>query len=243
MNFIALISGGKDSIYTIKKLQNNGHNLIGLLYIYDISETIDSYMYQTVGKEIIHLYSECLQVPLYVYQTKAKSKNIELDYVETSDDEVEDLFLALEDIQKRTKFDAVSSGAILSNYQKNRILNICERLNIQSLTPLWNYDQKILLNEMIESGLDAFIVKIASPDLKQNVIGCNLKEIKNVIEKTKFDNYCGEGGEYESLVSYMPGFKKRIKINEFEILRHPDEEEREWNVYFMKIKKYELVNI
>ncbi|KAM0676136.1 diphthine--ammonia ligase [Gurleya vavrai] len=249
MNFIALISGGKDSIYTICLLKNQGYNLVGLLYKQNDSNNFDSFMYQTVGHEIIHLFSECLNVPIFTYKTKSICKNENLSYEPTDNDEVEDLYDALYDISRNIKFDALSSGAVLSNYQKNRVENVCKRLNCASLAPLWNKNQKQLLDEMINYGMDAKIVKVAADGFGKECIGFNLKQIRDKIDELEskkqnlYFNYCGEGGEYESITCYAPGFVKRILIKEYDIERHPDEMEKEWNVFYMKIKKYKIFDI
>ena len=47
------------------------------------------------------------------------------------------------------KVEGVSSGAILSTYQKNRVENICERLGMESLAYLWKRNQAELLQGML----------------------------------------------------------------------------------------------
>ena len=56
--------------------------------------------------------------------------------------------------------EAVSSGAILSTYQKNRVENICQRLNMKSLAYLWSRNQSDLLDEMINQGIHAILIKV-----------------------------------------------------------------------------------
>ena len=63
MKFIALVSGGKDSIFNIIECMSYGHELVCIGNLYHSGE-IDSYMYQTVGGEIIDLIAKCLNVPL-----------------------------------------------------------------------------------------------------------------------------------------------------------------------------------
>ncbi|EHY51980.1 Diphthine-ammonia ligase [Exophiala dermatitidis] len=85
LNVIALISGGKDSLYSILHCLDNGHKVVALANLYprprspterganDTSpedtegedEDLNSFMYQTVGYSIIPLYAECLGLPLY----------------------------------------------------------------------------------------------------------------------------------------------------------------------------------
>lgn len=86
---IALISGGKDSLYSILHCIRNGHKVVALanlhpeqknktsddhdqtneensqIYTGDIEEDIDSFMYQTIGHAVIPLYETALGIPLY----------------------------------------------------------------------------------------------------------------------------------------------------------------------------------
>lgn len=240
MNYVALISGGKDSMYSIHKLNKQGYSLVGLLYMEDVSETIDSFMFQSVGSEVIQAYSECLNVPLFKYKTKSHCINSELNYIKRIGDEVEDLFCALEELKAKIDFQFVSSGAILSNYQKNRVEDVCGRLSLKALSPLWQMDQKQLLNDMIEAGINAVLVKVATSGLGKEWIGKGIHEIRGVVESIKYCNVCGEGGEYETIVLDMPYFVKRVRLKSYEVKRHPDEKEKEWNVYFMTNIQYTL---
>ena len=52
------------------------------------------------------------------------------------------------------------SGAILSNYQRERVENICERLSWASLAYLWRRDQKELLLDMVGAGVMAKVIKV-----------------------------------------------------------------------------------
>lgn len=65
LNFVALISGGKDSIFSILKLQKQGHNLVcaANLQPQQKNKELDSYMYQSVGTESTKLTAEALGVP------------------------------------------------------------------------------------------------------------------------------------------------------------------------------------
>ena len=64
LNVIALISGGKDSFFSILHCIQNGHRIVALANLYpsNPSDTNDlnSYMYQTVGHDIIPLYEDAL---------------------------------------------------------------------------------------------------------------------------------------------------------------------------------------
>jgi diphthine-ammonia ligase len=91
MHFVALVSGGKDSIYSFCKLMDEGHIPVALIHIYSAEEYSDSYMYQTVGSEAAVIIGKCLNFPLYSFKSICNAKNTDLVYSECSNDEVEDL--------------------------------------------------------------------------------------------------------------------------------------------------------
>lgn len=239
MDFVGLVSGGKDSIYSIKCCIEDGNKLVGLLYMNNPSPYVDSYMYQTVGSEVVRLFGECLDVPLFIYSTDCNSLNQDLIYKENELDEVEDLYRALSQIKQKINFQAISSGAILSRYQKNRVENVTGRLGLTSLSPLWDRDQKELLKEMIDYGLNAVLVKVASSSLDKSFLGKNISDIYNS-EVLLDENYCGEGGEYESVVLDCPLFKKRIHFSDFDVLNHPDEQKENGTVFYLQFKGLKL---
>lgn len=96
MKFIGLISGGKDSFFNIYHCISQGHELVALGNLYpEISDEIDSFMFQTVGHDVIEYYSQCLDVPLYRQPILGKSTNQNLEYLVTENDEIEDLYKLL----------------------------------------------------------------------------------------------------------------------------------------------------
>lgn len=239
MKFVALISGGKDSIYSIQVLKSQGHIPVGLLYMKNDEEYVDSYMYQTVGSEVVKYFGDCLDLPLFVYNTKCQTINKELNYKSEQNDEVEDLHFALSEIRNKIEFEGVSSGAILSRYQKNRVENVTQRLNLTSLAPLWQRNQKELLKEMIDSGIKAILIKIASPSLNKSFLG---KDLKYVYEKNEGldENFCGEGGEYETIVLDCEMFKKRIEFDDTLVSCHPEESFESAIVFFLKFNNLKI---
>ena len=63
--------------------------------------------------------------PLFRQDTSGQAKSAELEYVATSEDEVEDLFELLARVKREMpEVQAVASGAILSNYQRLRVENV-----------------------------------------------------------------------------------------------------------------------
>ena len=72
--------------------------LLSIISLKKILDELDSFMYQTVGHDAIHLYSECMDIPLYRREILGGSVLQSSDYTVTKDDETEDLYLLLKDV-------------------------------------------------------------------------------------------------------------------------------------------------
>lgn len=70
-------------------------------------------------------------------------------------------------------------GAILSNYQRTRVENVCTRLGLTSLAFLWQREQHELLDEMVAAGVDAVIIKVAGIGLTAQHLGRPLAQMRD----------------------------------------------------------------
>lgn len=239
MKFVGLVSGGKDSFYAIMESIRNGHDLVACAHLSPRTEEVgdqgelESYMYQTAASECIPtLVEECLGVPLVMRKCVGRSKNTSLVYdpldrSEDVQDEVEDLYELLVEVKEKfPNVTGISSGAILSTYQRIRIESVCSRLELTPLGYLWRISsQRELLEAMLEDGIEAVLVKVASPPglIPRKHLNKTLGDFYygGIFDKLKerFDfHVCGEGGEYETLVLDCPMFSKRLDLEEVEIL-------------------------
>lgn len=226
MKFVALLSGGKDSCFNIIKCIENKHELMALANLMpqesDVEE-INSFMYQSAAHNTIPRMAECFGVPLYRQEIRGKAVVQSLDYDRDDTDEVEDLFLLLQRvIQMHPDIKGVSCGAIVSNYQRLRVEDVCNRLNLTPLTYLWMRDREKLLDEIIKSGVIAVLVKVAGAGLDPcKHLGKDLASMRPILHRLheRFGlDFCGEGGEYESLVLDCSAFKKRLVLLDTTIL-------------------------
>lgn len=153
MKVVALVSGGKDSCYAMMRCLEYGHQIVALANLLPLDDSVDeldSFMYQTVGHQIVTAYTQCMGLPLFRRRIQGGSSARELRYNLTASDEVEDLFLLLKEVKRSfPSLEGVTCGAIASDYQRNRVENVCSRLNIVSLAYLWKQDQTTLLQQMV----------------------------------------------------------------------------------------------
>lgn len=227
MKFLALLSGGKDSCYNIVKCTQYGHELVCLANLTPPStfegEELNSFMYQSAAYSIIPLMAECLDVPLFRRAINGSAVNQHLEYEPSENDEVEDLYQLIKEIRDvYPDIQGVSCGAIVSNYQRFRVENVCNRLGLTPLTYLWQRDRPTLLDEMVNSGMHAVLVKVAGAGLEPHKhLGKSLAELRPTFTRlnTKYGlDVCGEGGEYESIVLDCSVFKRRLVIDTSEVV-------------------------
>ncbi|XP_055545402.1 uncharacterized protein LOC129730249 [Wyeomyia smithii] len=219
MRVVALVSGGKDSTYNMMQVTAEGHQVIALANLHPKDkDELDSYMYQTVGHQGIEMLAQAMELPLYRKITRGNSINTKGNYEPTEDDEVEDLYELLRQVKEEQQVEAVAVGAILSDYQRVRVENVCNRLQLISLAYLWRRDQTELLQEMIDCQVYAIIIKVAALGLMPDRhLGKSLKEMQPHLLKMKDKyglNVCGEGGEYETFTLDCPLFKSRIVVDD-----------------------------
>ncbi|XP_065609939.1 diphthine--ammonia ligase isoform X4 [Cyrtonyx montezumae] len=229
MRVVALISGGKDSCYNMMQCVAAGHQVVALANLRPAESTgqtdeLDSYMFQTVGHHAIDLYADAMDLPLYRCVIKGTSISTGRVYTICQEDEVEDLYHLLKLVKDKEGVEGVSVGAILSDYQRVRVEDVCKRLNLQPLAYLWRRKEDILLREMISSNIEAIIIKVAAFGLDPDKhLGKTLDEMEpyllEISEKYGV-HVCGEGGEYETFTLDCPLFKKKIVVDSAEVVMH-----------------------
>eukprot|EP00842_Homolaphlyctis_polyrhiza_P002163 jgi/Hompol1/2948/HPOL_003073-RA len=198
----------------------NGHTIVALANLHppqsSLSDDMDSHMFQTVGHDIVEHYASCMQLPLFRQEIVHGSISTSANYTPNQNDEVEDLYRLLWRVKDEIPdLEAVSTGAILSNYQRTRVENVCARLGLISLAFLWQGRQEKLLLDMIHSNVDAILIKVAALGLSEAHLGRTLAQMHPVLTRlnSKYGiNVCGEGGEYETLTLDCPLFRKRITV-------------------------------
>ncbi|KAJ0401888.1 hypothetical protein ATCC90586_009010 [Pythium insidiosum] len=235
MKLVALVSGGKDSCYAMMESVRVGHEIVCLahlrppLHLAADEAEIDSFMFQSVGHNVVRMIADCMDVPLVEGTITGTAVSTDIDYSASAEgDEVEDLFRLLEDVKRRhPDVQGVCSGAIFSSYQRNRVEHVCGRLGLTSLGYLWRRDQVELLGDMVDADVEAILVKVAAIGLKpRRHLGRTIAELQPELLALKEQyqlNVCGEGGEYETLTLDCPLFKKRIVIDASHVVVHSDD--------------------
>ena len=198
-----LFSGGKDSCMAAYLAKKKGYELVCLISIF--SKNKESYMFHTPSIKRTKQQAKVMQSPLIIQKTKGKKE-----------EELKDLEKAIKKAKEKYKIDTIVTGALASNYQKSRIENICKKLDLECINPLWNKDEIKYLNELVDQKFKVIITGIFAYPLNKDWLGriINKKFIEEVqILKDKYKIHpAGEGGEFETFVLDCPLFRKQLRV-------------------------------
>jgi asparagine synthase (glutamine-hydrolysing) len=201
-----LFSGGKDSNY-VTYLAQKASNTISCLITLS-SKNPNSYMFQSVGNNIIDFQAKAMNIPLLRYETKGEKEK-----------ELEDLKSALKLAKEKYNITGVCSGAIKSAYQASRIQKICLELDLFCYNPIWQIDEDEYMNKLLENKFKISIFGIFSYPFEKPMLGKIISQTElNKLKQLRADfqiSIAGEGGEYESFILDAPMYKQKLQLLNF----------------------------
>lgn len=204
----ALVSSGKDSWFAAYTMHKQNYDLACIITLKSKNQA--SYMFHTPNVDVVKLQAEAADIPLIMHETMGEKE-----------EELKDLEEAMRIAKEKYKIEGIVSGALYSNYQRERIEKIADKLGLKIFAPLWHIDQEYEMRELLRQGFRIILSSVAAEGFDTSWLGRVLTE-KDVdklvmLQKKSGLNIAFEGGEAESLVLDCPLFKKRIVLKETEI--------------------------
>ena len=204
MKLAALFSGGKDSTFAIYQAKKEGHDVVCIVTIFPLSDENNLLHYPNLPMTL--LQSQSMKLPQFSSYAISDDTKIELSELE---------FL-LTQAKQAFGIEGIVHGGILSEFQKSHFENVCNKLNLKIISPLWGTDQKLYMKKLIESGFKFIITSVSSDGLDDSWLGReitmdNIDTLEKLSLKHGF-NLSFEGGEAESLVLSCPLFSSSLKI-------------------------------
>jgi predicted ATP pyrophosphatase (TIGR00289 family) len=199
MRVAVLATGGKDSVLALYHILQQGYEVAYLVTMIPLRE--DSWMFHYPNIRLIDLFADAVNIPL----VKAETSGVK-------EEEVEDLKKLIQTLD----VEGVVSGAIASNYQKERVDKICRQLNLKSIAPLWHRDQSEILREILRLRFEVVITGVYAIGFDEEWLGRRIDQsvIQDLLRLNEAYgvSIVGEGGEFETLVVDAPFFRKKISI-------------------------------
>ncbi len=202
MRVAALLSGGKDSNFALHWAALHGLEVCCTL---TLKPPEDSELLQFPSVELARLQSRAMGIP-NIYDEGPEEKLIEL--------------------MKEAKSMGAQylvSGALLSDYQRQRMSAWAERVGLKPLAPLWRIDQEQYMRMLVRNGFEIMIIRVAAEGLGPEFLGKVLtpEDVEEIIKRAKKYGFnpAFEGGEAETLVLKAPLYKKRLVVKGEKVYR------------------------
>ncbi|MCQ8893035.1 MAG: diphthine--ammonia ligase [Methanolinea sp.] len=204
MRLGVLCSGGKDSLYACFRAMQ-AEEVVCLITI--VPANPESYMFHTPNLHVVPLQATAAGLPLVSRESRGEKE-----------EELIDLAGAISAARESHGIEGVVSGALMSVYQSSRVQRVCRELDLWCFNPLWYYDPRRYMGDLVASGFSVVISAVCAEPFDESWLGRRLdRDALSTLEAYSRDfgiSLAGEGGEYETLVLDTPFFRKRIVIEE-----------------------------
>jgi uncharacterized protein (TIGR00290 family) len=214
-------SGGKDCCLAVHRAVASGLDVVYLANT--VSGDGERSRSHGISAAVIKKQAEALDIPIMQQRTEG--------------DNYEAQFVTMLKVFKKEGIEGGVFGDIDFNAHREWIERVCREGGMTPYLPLWEEDQKKLVEEFIDAGFVAMIVaakaEFFGDEILGQIIDRDFLDRLEKISKTKKITPCGEAGEFHSLVIDGPLFKKRLEITES---RHVERE----GIHFLDVLNLEL---
>jgi diphthine-ammonia ligase len=200
MKVVASWSGGKDSCFAAYKAAQQGHQVTDLLTMMMSEEKSNFHM---IRSDILDAQSDALDIPLT--KQLATPKTYESDFK-----------AALKKLKAKGAEGLVTGDIYeVSGHEEGWLGRVLKEVGLTPIKPLWMGDTKQIYLDYLKSGFKATVVRTKLDLLGMDWLGRVLdRKFYDDILKLGNVDACGEGGEYHTVVTDGPTFKKKIEILE-----------------------------
>ena len=186
-----LFSGGKDSTLAAFYTASMGFETELFTFV-PLQE--DSYMFHKACISLAPLQAKAMGMPHHMLEVSGEKEK-----------EIEEMLNYL----KGRGISGISSGAVASEYQKQRVDYVAESLGVPSYSFLWHRENEVMKDL---ARMEIILVKASGQGITANDIGKPFRQYGKGIHPFL------EGGEGETAVLDAPFFKMRVSIEESEIV-------------------------
>lgn len=204
-----LLSTGKDSCLATQRMIDYNYNVDSFLTVKPEQE--NSYMSHAANIDVAKKQASAANKSLLT-ETSAAQKESELD----------DYQRLIHRAKRERGVEGVVTGAVASEYQRQRIEQICDRVGVKPYAPLWHTPGESVIKQVLKRGFHVIIEKTAAAGFDDSWVEKHIEP--HVLEELRElkDEYgvhvAGEGGEFETLVLDAPFFTQRLVINDSDVV-------------------------
>jgi diphthine-ammonia ligase len=202
LKVVASWSGGKDSCFACYKALQEGYDVSQLLIMMSDPNTSNFHM---IRSDMLDVQSQAVGIPI-------------VKWTAAPDTYEQDFKKALLQMKAQGMAGIVTGDVYdVALHEAGWLDRICKEVGLEPVKPLWHRDTQQILNEFIDTGFKATVVRVKTDVLGIEWLGrqVNKKFLDDLLKLGTVDP-CGERGEFHTFVTDGPMFKQRIEILESE---------------------------
>lgn len=197
-------SGGKDCCLALERCRQQ-FEIVALLTV--MTEDGSRSRSHGLTPEVLDAQASLLGIPrLSVSSSWA-------DY----DRKYDELLLAAAD---RYGVSHVIFGDVFPDAHRAWAERVCHKRNLTAVEPLWAEDTRSLVAEFLAKGGVTRIIVVRDSQLDQSWLGRQIDAAAVAELEALGIDLCGENGEFHTLVTWFPGFRKPLEVETKSILSH-----------------------
>ncbi len=200
MKVVAAWSGGKDSCFAYYKTLKHGLEVASLV---TFMENKAQSNFHAIRADLLDVQADAIGVPLTKQVTTP----------ETYEENFKQTLLGF----KARGVEGLVTGDIyeVDGHEERWLERVCGELGLRPIRPLWQGYTASIYKEFVAAGFKATVVRTKLSLLGQEWLGRELNAafLQDILKLGNVDP-CGEGGEYHTVVTDGPIFKKRVRLLE-----------------------------
>ena len=200
-------SGGKDGCLASYRAIKSGQDVRYL--VNTITEDGEHSCSHGISSAVIRMQARALDIPIIQRRT--------------TNDTYEEVFIQMLKDLKQAGITGGVFGDIDYDPHREWEETTCRKAGMQAYLPLWQEDQRQLMTEFIEAGFESVVITVKVKCFGEDILGkkvdSNFIAYLDELAKTKDITPAGEAGEYHTLVTDGPLFKKRLEIRESDTVK------------------------
>jgi diphthine-ammonia ligase len=195
-------SGGKDSCFACHKAIREGFDVAQLLIMMSNKNTSNFHM---IGSALLDAQSQAVGIPI-------------VKWVAAPNTYEQDFKKALRQMKAKGVKGLVTGDVYdVALHEAGWLDRVCNEVGLEPVKPLWHRDTGQIIDEFINAGFKAIVVRVKNELLGLEWLGrqVNKRFVEDLARLGTVDP-CGERGEFHTFVTDGPLFKNSIEILETE---------------------------
>jgi len=210
MRTLLAASTGKDSVWALQELRNQGHEVVATITI--AGELAGRVPFQLATPELIVAHAASLGVSTVHVHLPSPCSPVDFESA---------LNMAAAEARRDFDIEAIAFADVYREDKRSYRENLFRQIDLETLFPLWGLDTRVLAHTMIDAGLEAIITAIRVETLTSDLIGhafnhAFLEALPEGVDP------CGELGGFRTFAHNGPMFSVPVPVRKGRTVQSDD---------------------